>query len=1022
MALSQATLTLDTNQQNPASINTTLETLTKVVKDVAENDNALDPKLADYIFFPLSQVLKFSQRLPVRSMELSLQLLSVLIAKGWRQQVASSLSSQLLILLSFMAEKSSTKPVMTQTTDELQTAAFRCLSDLFLSLSLSTTGKASLADTANVPSLGHAVTVMLSGVSDGASQELQLSAAHALSSLLVCLTDHEAVSSFLPGMVSVLSKVLTPSTKSRRHWKVLEECLRVLNKLIQLTVSDRVVASALHATDISRSNGDLKKKRLDSDWLQATARQLKLAVANVYRLRSHSREEIRDQLMQVSLTILNDCKKSLPNCAQMAIEAATIIVSDAAADARSTDLEFLIQFDTSARELLEATLHDWLVALPRVMQSNDETAKERRIKHVFTAVNLLASGGTDMRLLNRMVNTALCDSLTSIMRLPNQRSDTSQRIEHIVALDLPLLNLNTKSLVFNTPLTESTTQENLLQLLRSQIYLTSQKRCPILPGDFSVSMRGADGEMQIAGFWLLLTTLQATAGSKDPLEEFFDISLTANDRSDLIEDVYSFSLSILEDDTVDWRLQMLSLEGVALQARDYGQEFRGELVDALYPILCHIGSENPRVRNHAITCLNIVSDACAYTDVKDLIVSNVDYLTNAVALKLNAFDVSPQGPQVLLMMVRLAGPTLLPYLEDVVESIFAALEDYHGYTTLVELLFAVLRTMAEEGVKAPLLSITDGKEDQNNTKSHVFTTTDELVQMLMGGREKRKLGEKMEHTPPNTPHSREPWKLESKAEGLHQDTDESLSNLPTTEADAPSEERETPPPAPKTYALLLKITQLTQHYLSSSSPSLRISLLSLIRTTVPSLAKHENSYLPLINTLWPAVVSRLHDEEGHVVAGAMDIIATMCVYAGDFMRSRIRALWTDLVALHSKIQRSLDGHSSREKPRLQPQSSLLLSTANSDTLTPSPPIYIDATLRTQQHSFTQLMAAIVSHVAIDAELFDDVLVMLQPVRKLPPDVLQVLERYNADAVWLCGLEKSSYSTGERKGAAGVAVR
>src|SRR5437016_6151688 len=136
------------------------------------------------------------------------------------------------------------------------------------------------------------------------------------------------------------------------------------------------------------------------------------------------------------------------------------------------------------------------------------------------------------------------------------------------------------------------------------------------------------------------------------------------------------------------------------------------------------------LRNHAITCLNIVSNACGYAHPSNLIVSNVDYLVNAVALKLNTFDISPQAPQVLLMMIRLSGPSLLPYLDDLVESIFAALEYFHGYPKLVELLFSVLKGIAEEGVKTPQLAITTGDVDSHHKLPWKLASVADVVDII----------------------------------------------------------------------------------------------------------------------------------------------------------------------------------------------------------------------------------------------------------------------------------------------------
>ena len=100
---------------------------------------------------------------------------------------------------------------------------------------------------------------------------------------------------------------------------------------------------------------------------------------------------------------------------------------------------------------------------------------------------------------------------------------------------------------------------------------------------------------------------------------------------------------------LDWRLQALALETIALQASQQKEAFRGELIDALYPVLHYMGASVEALRDHAVTCLNIIARDCGYRNSGELIVSNVDYLVNAVALRLNSFDISPQAPQVLLM-------------------------------------------------------------------------------------------------------------------------------------------------------------------------------------------------------------------------------------------------------------------------------------------------------------------------------------------------------------------------------------
>jgi hypothetical protein len=74
-------------------------------------------------------------------------------------------------------------------------------------------------------------------------------------------------------------------------------------------------------------------------------------------------------------------------------------------------------------------------------------------------------------------------------------------------------------------------------------------------------------------------------------------------------------------------------------------------------------------------------------------------MVNAVSLKLNVFDLSPQTPVVLKMMLKLVGPKLVPHLDDLVVSIFSILDGFHEYERLCEELFLVLGIIVEESSK-----------------------------------------------------------------------------------------------------------------------------------------------------------------------------------------------------------------------------------------------------------------------------------------------------------------------------------
>lgn len=1004
VALSQAALTFSTPRGNKQDVEDTLNTVLHALKTVTRTTSSFDSKLADYVFFPLSQVLKASQRLSVRALELSLQCIAVLIREGWQQLIASPLAAQLLILCTLMAEKKPAGLGTDQTTDELQLAAFDCLAALFAALRMSDDGRTMLTETANVPSLGQAITTILDGIDAGASMEIQLTAMTALENLVGCVDDTESLASFLPGIVSRLTKVLTPATNGRRNHKVLVGCINILCTTIQATVSDDVVSRLLAPCDevVLRSNTNLNVKKLDVQWLETTTTQLKPALYNVFRLRTYARSDVKVALARLCFTVLQHCRKSLANCSTSALEALITISSDASDTTVKHQLAVITQSDSSLVGLLQEILHDWLGSLTTIMQSRDDITKVQRIQQISTLHHLLNQSGIDIFTIDRMLAKEVRDSVVLTLQLP---STELGRLAPVQSIDIAAMDSLNASKSFSSALVRYKGQEAVLGGIGNFAMSIGMSRSfPAFAAVLVRSLRTSSGDTQVADFWLSLEAVKSAVQPDDEIGQLLEFDGTSRAGSKIsLEELYSFSLSLLSEtdseQPPDQRLQRLALQTLALQASISGDDFRYELVDALYPVLHTLATPDESLQRDAMTCLDIIASSCAYTDVKQLIAENVDYLTNAVALKLNAFDVSPQAPLVLLMMVRLAGPSLLPYLEDTVGSIFAALEDFHGYPVLVELLFRVLSVIAEEGVKAPLLAIEYGERCDGMKVQWRPTSVATLANMIREHSAEKIIPEdSAENGSYGTSFPHRPWKA---AEEVVEDDDrhsgtKSQKAEDDEDAEQTVEDQEAPPPAPRIYTLLLKITELTQHYLSSASPSLRTSLLSLIRTTVPAISKHENSFLPLINTLWPEIVSRLDGSEPHVVAAALDIVSILCEYAGDFMRSRITSLWPEILAMHQRITRDITGIADTHKAGQITDIAIAKAVAR---LSRDPSRFVNTASRHLWKSFTGFLVAVVHHVPTSADITDDTLQMLEPLLD-ESDVLEAVREQNPDAVWL----------------------
>ncbi|KAL8935955.1 MAG: hypothetical protein Q9216_005171, partial [Gyalolechia sp. 2 TL-2023] len=715
LKLSQVALRYKVNKTTAKELLRCLERLHESLHVVSR---FLDSKLADYVFFPLSHIFGESKRLPSRVLELALACLRLLIVQGWRQDLSSEIGKQLLILLAFLAGGSATEAKSKDVHEDVGTIAFDSTARLFQSSVASSLGSNDTVSPENIPLLGHAVTVILDGISNGSASDVRLAAGTALEALVVGIQDHEAIQNFFPGIVSCLTKVLASSVKSKTPYKVLEACIHNLDRIICKIFSKDAPLSTETGIGASQDIETASKS-----WVQATSGQVKIALSTTLPLRYHERPEIQDAFFSFCISLLTRCRESLINCTAMVLETLIILSSPSSLGGsaqRRGKLKQVLAADPDLADPIREVLYNWIVALPRAVGSDDDTKQNRTLQQLAAAVDLLSAQSVELKPLNHLMASNLQSSIATIVQLsanstirslPDDSADVGRILQN-TALSRSTPHFTS---VFSGPSNRNSVMTGLQILIR---YLQESSMSMAIKQHLAGSLRTTSNYEQIGNLWLMLQLSEHAFSGRQETDQWLNI---ANDGVDQMkEETYAFALEVLDnsayDDTVDWRLQALSLEMVALQARSQAQDFRPELVDALYPILERMGSSNAALQQHAVTCLSIVSNACKYSSASELVVDNADYLVNAVAVKLNTFDISPQASQVMLMMVRLCGADLIPYLDDLIESIFAILACYHGYPRFVESLFEVLNAIVEEGGKSSPLAIDSMKKPTSNRR------------------------------------------------------------------------------------------------------------------------------------------------------------------------------------------------------------------------------------------------------------------------------------------------------------------
>lgn len=1051
--LSSISLKFKANLATSNDVLKALETAHNMLNDVTSKDG-LDEKLAEYAFFPLSQVFNEAQRISVRCVELALRCLQILIEKGWRTKISPQMGKQLLILMNILAggtpgqgqgqQSATASTVAKPRSEELVVAAFDCISSLCLALSGQDAAASIFNEVGAATIIDQTVYILLEGIVDGPSDGIQLSASMALKSLYSRITDRIVLASLLPRTVSSLTKTLRSTSVARRPYKVLCHCLDILTDDLRFVLNDAVVSEIKSKYQAAKQQTAADTIVLDKSWLNATTSQVKLALSNVIRLRNHDRAEVRNSLLNLCLMVIESCPVSLGESLPMMIETLVVLAhSDLQihGDGAYAALKHVITSSGAVLGNLRSSLHAWIVALPRVMQSNDDTAKQNAIKQISTSFQALSATQSSSDILGDTMTTSLCDSVSATLQ------SSPKTLQPVVpstdtVFDVSSLTDSLGSNTFQAVLFEQQSQRHTLVEIESMITKLGDTDTSFTMANSMINrLHHTSGNTYVASFWLALALLKNTPSDMLSFDDMLDMDAMGSSRSrpGLIEELYSISLPALTDlqnaNPKDWRISALSLEAVALQAQQLRESFRPELIEALYPVLQLLGSNNPILRNHAMTCLNIITTSCGYPDTSTMLIENVDYLVNSVALKLSTFDISPQAPQVLLMMMKLCGARLIPYLDDLIGSIFAVLDAFHGYPKLVELLFAVLGTIVDEGAKKPAaLNISYGDKNtprQHRKQSCAPRTISDLVTDFKKRKERRIQALETDHNESiPQPHPELPWPSARKnPEEADGDTETD------SQADqSPAHQEEEEKPLSKTHTLLLNTIKSIPPHLSSPSPFLRRSLLTVLTRGLPVLAFDEKSFLPLVNELWPSVSARITlppallsgsssslttpgntspnsidesgvQEETFVTVASCTAIGTMCKGAGDFMTSRIEhefPRWEKLYANSwAQVRQDAEKAAERQNQRMlqqQPQQppskntrpSIKIiedepsaSTTTHKSITPynqpsplPPPPNITNKSFTPHHSLwkslTTLFITVLSHVPVPADMGDEI--------------------------------------------------
>jgi hypothetical protein len=242
----------------------------------------------------------------------------------------------------------------------------------------------------------------------------------------------------------------------------------------------------------------------------------------------------------------------------------------------------------------------------------------------------------------------------------------------------------------------------------------------------------------------------------------------------------------------------------------------------------------------------------------------------------------------LVLLVRLVGKDVVLKAGDVVETCFDRLDEFHGYTVIVDGLVEVLN----EVVRA-----VDFEDEHPRNVTEVLPTpylpaqdADRFRGLLEWFPRRRDWAEDDETDYGPAPQQAWGNQLQDPEGDLTADTSPVQDPGPDPEA-----------PMTPTQTLTRQIVVRSIFFLTHGTASIRARIINLLAMSVPVLPA--SALMPSVHQAWPFILNRLTDPEPFVVSAATSLVEALTTHHGSFM---FRRIWDDIWPCFQKLLRNLE--------------------------------------------------------------------------------------------------------------------
>lgn len=692
------------------------------------------------------------------------------------------------------------------------------------------------------PALAHVITLILTSLERDKELQTHIMGLKTLIALFSrVLVSPDPKALVLPGTISKLVNFIGQKY-GKRHRLAKEMALKVMQLDVCGCMADTLPKS---------------KVRNDS-WRAASAHQLARALAIVQRLLQETQFATTIQaVFNFSKGLITQCRKTLDKeCIPTVLD--LILFCGAQEIDLSVKNEAKALIHVLPSEVLTEAAYNLLDRVPSALASQDESRPLRILQALAECAQSLPTSRV-MEVLENSVEL-------SVGNLLKQSPSPQLLLGDAVPRDALLEHVGLK-----TPLAASTQKAVSMLVSRLEPVEALKWLLDRIPNQGPVASSR------------LLWFGSSIVRGNPTVQDYFDLLVTCYD--------------LLETPAAPMACHVVG--DIALSST-FSTDF---LVDGIFPLFRLLGSSSEPTRAQARFALCQFASNQNQT-LTELVNANKDYIVDGISRQVNSLDITPATPISLAALVDLGGSAIIPYLDDIVDSLFTLLDLYHGYSQLVQGVLLVFKMI----VKAAGKTIPPSLEAPSR-RLHFSSYTSLL--------------EELDRKPEIDPSLLEnPIDLSDSPDSNNKAHRDEPLQEPEEMIDSPDDTKEIwESPVPyDVYCMLERIATYCDLLLTHSLPEIRVTILEIVKLTIPSLASARKNFLPLVHRLWPQVVSRIQDPEIYVVESALDTISIISEYSGDFVQTRVDALWKTMVGNASKLFR-------RQWPQFSPERRLCKATA-----------------------------------------------------------------------------------------------